>query len=173
MKRGLSALTVLAICVGSTFVAAGVQAAGAVAEMKGPDGTAMGTVSFTQTAQGVLIQARMTGLLAGPHGFHIHETGACAPDFKAAGGHFNPHGGQHGFARAGQSHAGDLPNLLAHADGTALADTLNTFVSLEAGAAGSLLDSDGSSIIIHAGPDSYGDTASAGGRVACGVIKAN
>ena len=161
-----------ALALGVALTANAADAAEAVAQMKGPDGADMGTVSFTQTAQGVLVQARMTGLAPGPHGFHIHETGACAPDFKAAGGHYDPHGGHHGWARAGQSHAGDMPNLIAHSDGAAMADVLNTLVSLDKGAAGSLFDSDGSAIIIHEKADSYGDSAGAGGRVACGVIVA-
>ena len=36
------------------------------------------------------IQARLTGVPEGWHGFHIHETGACDPDFAAAGGHYDP-----------------------------------------------------------------------------------
>ncbi len=33
-----------------------------------------------------------------------------------------------------------------------------------------LFDDDGAAVIVHELPDSYGEAASAGGRVACGVI---
>ena len=140
------------------------------ANMVGPGGEALGTVTLTQTPQGVLVAAELQGLAPGTHGFHIHETGSCDPDFKAAGGHFNPHGGSHGYAHDGQPHAGDQPNIFAHADGSARADVLNAGVTLEDGAAGSVFDGDGSSVIVHAKGDTYGDKAGAGDRVACGVI---
>ena len=40
-----------------------------------------GTVTFTQMGEVVRIQANITGLAPGQHGFHIHENGDCsAPD---------------------------------------------------------------------------------------------
>ena len=148
------------------------EAAGrtAAATMRGPDGEEMGAVTLTQGPRGVLVQARVSGLSAGPHGFHIHETGACAPDFSAAGDHFNPTGVGHGPLHAGGHHAGDLPNLIAHDNGDALADYYTADVTLADGPAHSLFDADGSAFIIHEGPDSYGEAAGAGGRAACGVI---
>lgn len=142
----------------------------AAATMRGPDGEEMGTVTLAQGPRGVLIQARISGLFAGPHGFHIHETGACAPDFSAAGDHFNPTGVGHGPLHAGGEHAGDLPNIIAHAGGDAMADYYTAAVTLADGPAHSLFDADGSAIVIHEGPDSYGEAAGAGGRAACGVI---
>ncbi len=142
----------------------------AVATMAGPGGEEMGVVTLTQTSHGVLVAADLNGLTPGGHGFHIHETGSCEPDFKAAGGHYNPHGGAHGYAHGGQPHAGDMPNIYAGADGSARADVLNPWVTMVDGEAGALFDEDGSAIIIHAKPDTYGDKAGAGARVACGVI---
>ena len=142
----------------------------AVAAMRGPGGEAMGTVMLAQGPRGVLIQARISGLSAGPHGFHIHETGACSPDFSAAAGHFNPTGSGHGPLHAGGEHAGDLPNIIAHAGGEAMADFYTAAVTLADGPVHSLFDEDGSAVVIHEGPDSYGEAAGAGGRVACGVI---
>ena len=52
----------------------------------------MRTVTLTQGPHGVLISADVSGLSPGAHGFHIHAPGACAPDFAAAGDHFNPGG---------------------------------------------------------------------------------
>lgn len=142
----------------------------ATAELKGTDGAGMGSVTLTQGPDGVLVSADVTGLATGAHGFHIHETGACTPDFTAAGGHYNPSAGVHGLLHDGLHHAGDLPNIYADASGAARADFFTQDVTFEASAANTLFDADGSAIIIHEKPDSYGADAGAGGRVACGVI---
>ncbi len=143
----------------------------ASAALVGPDGRSMGTVVLIEGPNGVLVQADVTGLSPGGHGFHIHGVGACGPDFGAAGGHFNPEGIGHGFTVEGGWHAGDLPNVYAAADGTARADVFTAAVTLAPGADNSIFDADGSAIIIHAGPDSYGEDPGAGDRVACGVIR--
>ena len=157
----------------ATFPILAVAADTATATLNGPDGAPIGTVTLTQGPNGVLVSADVTGLTPGAHGFHIHETGSCTPDFKAAGGHYNPGGGGHGILDAGGHHAGDLPNIHAGADGSARADYLTTDVTLAGGVANSVFDADGSAIIIHENPDSYGADAGAGGRVACGVIVRN
>ena len=142
----------------------------AAAAMIGPDGSAMGVVRLLQTHRGTLISADVNGLAPGGHGFHIHTVGACAPDFAAAGDHFNPGDVGHGYNNPAGVHAGDLPNIFAGADGTSRADYFTSAVTLDAGAEHSLFDADGSAIIIHENPDTYGEDAGAGGRVACGVI---
>lgn len=139
----------------------------AMAAMSGPDGVAMGTVTLTQGPNGLLVSADLTGLTPGWHGFHIHETGSCAPDFSAAGGHLNPEDAGHGFLH-GPNHSGDMPNIHAGADGAARADVFNVKASLK-----TVLDDDGAAIIVHAKPDSYGADPGAGDRVACGVINRN
>ncbi len=130
----------------------------------------MGTVTLTQGSQGVLVSADLSGLTPGGHGFHIHETGSCKPDFSAAGDHFAPEGIEHGYFNQNGHHAGDLPNIYAHEDGTARADFFSGAVTLEEGKSNSILDGDGSAIIVHEKPDTYGAEAGAGGRVGCGVI---
>jgi len=41
------------------------------------------------------------------HAIHIHEAVKCeAPDFKTAGGHFNPAGRKHGMQNPEAHHAG-------------------------------------------------------------------
>jgi len=60
--------------------------------------------------------------------------------------------------------------IYAGADGAARADYFTAAVTLDADADLSLFDADGSAIIIHENPDTYGEDAGAGGRVACGVI---
>ena len=166
-----SALAVVA-CQPAPAAPTGVGAT-AAAMLAGPDGAALGTVTLTQTPLGVLVAAEVSGLPAGGHGLHIHETGACAPDFAAAGDHFNPTDAGHGFNNPDGMHAGDLPNIYAGADGAARADYFTAAITLDAGADHSVFDADGSAIIIHEKPDTYGADAGAGGRIACGVIRRN
>ena len=142
----------------------------AVAQMSGPDGSSMGVVTLEQGPHGVLVSADLTGLTAGGHGFHIHTVGACTPDFSAAGDHFAPEGKGHGYLYAQGGHAGDLPNIYADSPGNARADFFTDWVTLADDATTSVFDSDGSTIIVHAKPDTYGADAGAGDRVACGVI---
>lgn len=138
------------------------------------DGGDAGTVTFEQTEHGVLVVAQLRNLSRGPHGFHIHETGACSPDFKAAGSHYDPLGAEHGFKSSGGYHVGDLPNVHVGADGTAMTEFFVPQVTLT-GAENdrypfTLDDSDGSAIMVHASGDDYIRMDSAGERVACGVI---
>ena len=169
------AVSVLALVVVIGLAACGEEPSAegqtAVASLSGPDGDAMGEVVFTQGPNGVLISAEVSGLAPGPHGFHIHGVGACTPDFSAAGGHFDPDDKGHGFMHGENWHPGDLPNIHAGDDGIARADYFADRVSLAVDADGSLFDADGSAIIIHAKPDSYGPEPGAGDRVACGVIE--
>ena len=141
----------------------------ATASMSGADGSDMGTVTFIQGPRGVLVSADVSGLSEGWHGFHVHSVGGCEPDFSAAGGHFAPNAKGHGFTREDGGHPGDMPNIYAGANGVARADYFHHSISLTTGD-GYLFDSDGSAIIIHAKPDSYGEDPAAGDRVACGVI---
>lgn len=150
------------------------EAGATVAAMKLADGTDVGTISFTQTGHGVVVAVAVKGLPAGKHGLHIHQTGACTPDFMAAGGHFNPAAKEHGFHTEGGYHVGDLPNLDVAADGTAMADFFVPYVTIH-GPASEMLpytlhDEDGAAIMIHAASDDYKTMASSGGRQACGVI---
>ena len=145
----------------------------ASAEIEGPQGEAMGTVTLTQGRRGVLVSADLNGLTPGSHGFHIHETGSCSPDFSAAGDHFAPEGIAHGYLNQDGHHAGDLPNIYAAAGGTARADFFNGDITLEAGKPNSILDGNGTAIIVHEKADTYGADAGAGGRVGCGVIARN
>ena len=138
------------------------------------DSKVTGKVTFKQRRSNLKISATFTGLTAGEHGFHIHETGDCsAPDAKSAGGHFNPKGGEHGYVRAHHFHAGDLGNIKAGEDVTGSKDNMSmsaTILSLEEGAENSII---GRAVVIHAGADDMKTQPSgnAGARVGCGVIK--
>ena len=151
----------------------------AEAALQSPDGDSMGTVTFRQAASGVLVMADVKGLAPGGHAFIIHEVGACAPDFDAAGDHFNPTDAEHGFIHAAwqrgesdEGHGGDLPNIYAASDGSARADFFTVGITLDVDLRHSVFDTDGSAIIVHEKPDSYGEhETDTGERIACGVIE--
>lgn len=136
-------------------------------------GKKVGTANLSEVEGGVRVELEAAGLSPGPHGFHIHKAGDChGPDFRSAGGHFNPFNRKHGLENPGGAHAGDLPNLVAGEDGTARADVVAKGVTLRPGPA-SLLRPGGTSLVIHERADD-GKTdpdGNAGGRVACGVIR--
>jgi Cu-Zn family superoxide dismutase len=126
-----------------------------------------------------LIRAWLRNLPQGLHGVHIHDTGACSPDFDAAGGHYAPAGPGHGFQNARGFHAGDLPNIHVHDDGTATVDVFAPRLTLrdypEVDAPDPLDDGDGAALRVHAVGDDYRSegAGSTGDRLACGVIAAD
>mmetsp|Transcript_14865 Transcript_14865/g.10413 ORF Transcript_14865/g.10413 Transcript_14865/m.10413 type:complete len:110 (-) Transcript_14865:307-636(-) len=77
-----------------------------------------GIVKFTQVeGQKCRIQAEITGLTEGKHGFHIHQYGNLTQGCKTAGPHYNPHNCNHGGPLSEVRHVGDLGNIEAGADG--------------------------------------------------------
>ncbi len=144
------------------------------AALKDKSGKAVGDVDLSQTPNGVLLKLSIKGLTPGEHAFHIHAVGKCEAPFDSAGGHFNPGGHKHGMM-TGQGHAGDMPNLHVLQSGDLTVEILNSAITLEKGKPNSVLDADGSSIVIHAGPDDYKSDpdGKAGERIACGVIQAS
>lgn len=136
-------------------------------------GEKIGTAVLTQTAGGVKIAVNAGQLPPGTHAFHVHAVGKCeVPDFKSAGGHFNPGGKQHGKDNANGPHAGDMLNFEVGANGTAQFSTVNAGVSLGAGP-NSLFHEGGTALVIHEKADDYktDPAGNAGNRIACGVIQ--
>jgi superoxide dismutase, Cu-Zn family len=151
------------------------QSLRATAELMDGQGQPVGTATLEEGETGVRIDLNATGLPAGTHAFHIHQTGECtAPDFSSAGGHFNPTNSQHGLENPQGPHAGDMQNFDVSDDGTARFATDNDRVTLAAGT-NSVLDADGSALVIHASPDDNvsDPSGNAGDRIACGVITAS
>ncbi|MGE3541148.1 MAG: superoxide dismutase family protein [Candidatus Tectimicrobiota bacterium] len=135
-------------------------------------GKSIGTATLTQKPGGVLIDISVSGVPAGTHAFHIHETGKCdTPDFKSAGEHYNPGKAPHGYGASREPHAGDMPNQFVQEDGILRTQVLNPQVTLGAGKA-TVFDTDGSALVIHAQADDYTSqpAGAAGDRFACAVI---
>jgi Cu-Zn family superoxide dismutase len=143
------------------------------AELKDAQGKTVATAELKQVKNGVRISLAATGLPAGVHAFHIHAVGKCeAPDFKTAGGHFNPEGKKHGLKNPEGPHAGDMPNFTVEADGKGKTTYVDTHVTLGEGA-NSLFHEGGTSIVIHEKADDYmtDPAGNAGNRIACGVVE--
>ncbi|WP_349407433.1 superoxide dismutase family protein [Pseudalkalibacillus sp. SCS-8] len=142
-------------------------------DLKNSDGDNIGTVDLEQQFEGVKITVEASNLSPGKHGFHIHEKGVCeAPDFKSAGGHFNPDDVSHGTEHGEEAHAGDLPNLSVDENGEVQEEFVAEKVTLKSGEPNSLIGSNGTAFIIHKKADDNKSQPSgdAGDRVACGVI---
>ena len=143
----------------------------AVAVVQSASGSSVsGWVHFTQTADGVLVTADISGLKPkGKHAFHVHEFGdISSADAKSAGAHYNPEGHQHGGPDMAMHHAGDLGNIEADDKGHA---------HIERAVAGLTIAGDknpvlGRAVIIHASEDDFTTqpTGNAGDRIGCGVI---
>ncbi|ANT59106.1 superoxide dismutase [Salipiger sp. CCB-MM3] len=155
-----------------TLAAAPVAAATATAQLSGTDGSAIGTVTVTDTPSGMAhATVELQGLPEGVHGIHIHETGDCsASDFTSAGGHLAGDA-EHGVMVEGGPHPGDLPNAHVPADGAVTVEAFLPDFDVES----LMMDDDGSAFIVHAGPDDYESQPSgdAGSRLACGVFEAD
>ena len=148
-------------------------------EGKSCDGTSgdtgvKGNITFTQeSADTCMVEYNIAGLTPGNHGFHIHELADFTNGCKSAGGHYNPHGKNHGAPVDDERHVGDLGNILADANGVAKGSLFDRLIKLSGDT--SII---GRSVMVHAGEDDCGKggndeslkTGNAGGRVACGEI---
>ena len=172
MRHVAVAAGIVIALAGCGSMTAGPEGTSATAEMKNASGQTVGTVRLDQVSGGVRIVLEMQGLPPGEKGVHIHAVGKCdPPGFESAAAHFNPGGKKHGFDSPEGPHAGDLPNITVGANGAGRLETTTNRVTLGAGET-SLLDADGSSVIVHAAKDDFktDPTGNSGGRVACGVI---
>lgn len=144
------------------------------AKLVAGDGSPRGEAVVTEAADGLHVLVRAQGLTPGMHAVHIHTMGTCTPpDFTSAGGHWNPTGHKHGKDNPDGMHMGDMPNMIAGADGAGEMEYVIVGGTISGGAT-PLLDADGAAVVIHAqADDNKTDPAgNAGGRVACGVLSA-
>jgi Cu-Zn family superoxide dismutase len=169
MKRTIAVLMLLFLA----SALASAKAKSKVVELKDAKGESVGTATILPKGQGVAIKLDLKNLPPGEHAFHVHQNASCeAPDFKSAGGHFNPAGKKHGLMNLEGHHNGDMVNITAGPKGKVKTTVMNDSVTLEAGPANSLYGNGGTALVIHAGADDMkSDPAgNAGARIACGVI---
>ena len=145
-----------------------------VVPIKTSTGDDAGTATFNSTKKGVQIKLDLKNLPVGEHGVHIHSKALCdGPDFKTAGGHFNPDNKQHGFENPMGHHAGDLPKNVTIGEGHLGQATFNlNYISLDPSAPNSIVANGGTSIVIHEKADDMktDPAGNSGDRIACGVI---
>lgn len=175
MLRSMGMAALIAGAAGCEELQPDPDSRGAEAVLVDTEGRRVGEATFAESDDDpvVVLRLRAWNLPPGVHGFHIHEAGSCeTPGFETAGGHFNPFRKQHGLKNPHGPHAGDLPNLLVPAHGRVNVTIAIRRVTLGQGR-NSLLQPQGTSLVIHAGPDD-GKTdphGNSGARIACGVIR--
>lgn len=151
--------------------ACGVNLGAAVSILTSADGKVNGVIRFVQVEEDrVVVEGTVEGLKPGLHGFHVHEFGDLSNGCISTGGHFNPHGKQHGAPTDENRHAGDLGNITADESGVAKVMLSDHVLKVH--------DIIGRALVVHADEDDLGrgghedskTTGHAGARVSCGII---
>jgi len=161
------------------LISMGVLVAAACAHSKGPmavamlqpsmGATAVGSVHLNQLSDGTVdVEADLTGVPPGVHGFHVHENADCSNNGQAAGGHFNPMNMPHAAPDAASHHAGDFGNVTADEKGEVHARFNTHSITVAPGTSSAV----NHTIILHANPDDLTTQPSgnAGARIACGIV---
>lgn len=144
-----------------------------VVALKDKEGIIRATAILTEDKEGVHMDVKADHLQPGHYGFHIHEKGICeAPDFKTAGGHFNPDEKAHGLKHENGAHAGDLENIIVREDGSIDQSFITDKVTLQKHQKHSIHRKEGTSLIMHEEKDDgvSQPAGDAGARMLCGVI---
>lgn len=133
-------------------------------------GKGSGLVTLTQMPRGLLVRIESTGLPEGWHGAALHAHADCSDHmngFANAGLILANMGEEHGYGNIKGPKSGALPNIWVHGDGTARVALYTNTISLN-----TLLDQDGSALVLYAGPDDYASqpNGNLGARVGCARI---
>jgi len=138
-------------------------------------GQPAGVVIFKPVKKGVKMTVKLENISFGEHAVHIHEHAVCdAPDFKAAGGHFNPSGKHHGFENPEGHHNGDTPgNVSVGENHKGEASWVLTDISMDPNLPNSIFANGGTSVVVHehADDEKTDPSGNSGNRIACGVVK--
>lgn len=140
-------LSAMALMTGCQTVDEAASERVAQATLRLANGAPGGTALLIATGTGVDVTIAATGISPGIHAVRLHMTGSCvAPDFASAGDRLV-----------------DLPDLTAGSAGS------GTVSATLPGSRGDVLtrifDTDGTTVVVHAGPE---DNSPA--RIACGVF---
>src|SRR5579862_3926268 len=140
-------------------------------ELKDAQGKSVGDVILWDQGPGIALEVKLHDLTPGVHAIHFHQVPKCeGPDFKSAGGHFNPESKKHGFDNPEGHHAGDMRNFTVKADGKAHVRLEDKDVTLKEGPHSLLTN--GAAVVVHAKADDYktDPAGNSGDRIACGVV---
>jgi len=179
MPLRLAALSLSIIALAACTTSYSQEAGGApepamplAAEVIGAEGSVIGEVTMTQGPHGVLGSVVLNAGAVSPgwHGLHIHQVGDCSDvgRFTNSGGHLGKIEGGHGLLNPAGPEMGDLPNLYAHANGSAGMEFFSALFSLN-----DLRDEDGAALILHQNRDDHisQPIGGAGPRVGCAVLE--